>query len=205
MLGGASKCWGGAPPRKSASASQAFADSGETFFPKRACTTSPSSIHIPKDIVKKMGPLADRVGVSDMQLTALTAGMINHSGGDVADISLSKSTTRRIRATAREVGAAKVKKDFSCQNGQINFDGKLLTDLGCFGKVNRLAVVVAQEEEIQLLCVQRCRSVFNIGGYNSAFLPFYRDFEILGGGIFRQETDVFYKIYCKSHYSVNKL
>ena len=102
-----------------------------------------------------MGPLADRVGVSDMQLTALTAGMINHSGGDVADISLSKSTTRRRRATAREVGAAKVKKDFSCQNGQINFDGKLLTDLGGFGKANRLAVVVAQEEENQLLCVTK--------------------------------------------------
>ena len=42
--------------------SQASADSGETFLPKRACTTFPSSIHIPKDIVKKMGPLADRVG-----------------------------------------------------------------------------------------------------------------------------------------------
>ena len=27
----------------------------------------------------------------------------------------------------------------------------------------------------------RCRSVFNIGGYKSAFLPFLRDFEILGG------------------------
>ena len=81
--------------------------------------------------------------------------MINHSGGDVADISLSKYTTRRRRATAREVGAAKVKKDFFCQNGQINFDGKLLTDLGGFGKVNRLAVVVAQEEENQLLCVTK--------------------------------------------------
>ena len=138
-------------------------------------------------------------------------------------------------------------------------------------------------------CYQRCRSVFNIGGYNSAFLPFFRDFEILGGDIqvlsifqvltilkiwgfiqvltkmylnnwkyvleciksindegtlcsqitiymfsdytsycwgdqgnddwsqkhnrplvtltrnLKQETDVFYKIYCKSHYSVNKL
>ena len=84
-----------------------------------------------------------------------TAGMINHSGGDVADISLSKYTTRRRQATAREVGAAKVKKDFACQNGQINFDGKLLTDLGGFGKVNRLAVVVAQEEENQLLCVTK--------------------------------------------------
>ena len=34
-----------------------------------------------------------------------------------------------------------------------------------------------------LYCTQRCRSVFNIGGYNSAFLPFFRDFEILGGDI----------------------
>ena len=83
----------------------------------------------------KMGPLADRVGVSNMQLTALTAGLINHSGGDVDNISLSKSTTRRSRATAREMGAAKVKENFSCKNGQINFDGKLLTDLGGFGKV----------------------------------------------------------------------
>ena len=35
----------------------------------------------------------------------------------------------------------------------------------------------------QTLRIQRCRSVFNIGGYNSAFLLFFRDFEILGGDI----------------------
>ena len=105
--------------------------------------------------MKKMGPLADRVGVSNMQLTALTAGLINHSGGEVDNISLSKSTTRRSRATAREVGAAKVKENFSCKNGQIKFDGKLLTDLGGFGKVNRLAVVAAQEKDNQLLCVMK--------------------------------------------------
>ena len=45
-----------------------------------------------------MGPLADRVGVSDMQLTALTAGMINHSGGDVADISLEEDELQRERS-----------------------------------------------------------------------------------------------------------
>ena len=105
--------------------------------------------------MKKMGPLADRVGVSNMQLTALTAGLINHSGGVVDNISLSKSTTWRSRATAREMGAAKVKENFSCKNGQINFDGKLLTDLGGFGKVNRLAVVAAQEKDNQLLCVTK--------------------------------------------------
>ena len=88
--------------------SQASADSGDVFLPKRVCTSFPSDspIQIPKNIMKKMDPLADRVGVSNMQLTALTAGLINHSGGEVDNISLSKSTTRRSRATAREMGAA---------------------------------------------------------------------------------------------------
>ena len=63
------------------------------------------------------------------------------------NISLSKSTTRRSRATAREEGTARVKEDFSCKDGQINFDRKLLTYLGGFGKVNRL--------ENQLLCVTK--------------------------------------------------
>ena len=102
-----------------------------------------------------MGPLADRVGVSDMQLTALTAGMINHSGGNVDEISFSKSTTRRSRATAKATGAKKVKENYLCSNGQINFDGKLLTDLGGFGKVNRLAVVIVEEAENQLLCITK--------------------------------------------------
>ena len=35
----------------------------------------------------------------------------------------------------------------------MNFDGKLLQELGGIEKVNRLAVVAVQEEENQLLCV----------------------------------------------------
>ena len=38
---------------------------------------------------------------------------------------------------------------------QINFDGKLLQELGGTEKVNRLAVVAVQEEENQLLCVTK--------------------------------------------------
>ena len=37
----------------------------------------------------------------------------------------------------------------------INFDGKLLQELGGTEKVNRLAVVAVQEEENQLLCVTK--------------------------------------------------
>ena len=43
------------------------------------------------------------------------------------------------------------------QKRQINFDEKLLTDLGGIRKVNHIAVVAAQEKENQLLCVLQMR------------------------------------------------
>ena len=52
-----------------------------------------------------------------------------------------------------------MKENFLCSNGQINFDGKLLTDLWGFGKVNRLAVVIVQEAENQLLCITKTEDV----------------------------------------------
>ena len=75
--------------------------------------------------------------------------------GNVDEISLSKSTARRSRATARATGAKKVKENFLCSNGQINFDGNLLTYFWGFGKVNRLAVLIVQEAENQLLCITK--------------------------------------------------
>ena len=75
--------------------------------------------------------------------------------GNVDEISLSESTARRSRATARATGAKKVKENFLCSNGQINFDGILLTDFWGFGKVNRLAVLIVQEAENQLLCITK--------------------------------------------------
>ena len=41
--------------------------------------------------------------------------------------------------------------------GQINFDGKLMKDLGGFGKVNILAVVLVKEIENKLLCIARMK------------------------------------------------
>ena len=48
-----------------------------------------------------------------------------------------------------------IKKTFSFTCGQMNFDRKLLQELGGTKKVNRLAVVAVQEEENQLLCVTK--------------------------------------------------
>ena len=50
-------------------------------------------------------------------------------------------------------GAEEIKRSFSRSFGQINFDGKLLDDLSGFRKINRLAVVVVQKSENQILGV----------------------------------------------------
>ena len=81
--------------------------------------------------------------------------MINNSGGDIGDMTLSTSSARLHRASARKELAATVREEFSCGVGQINFDGKLMKGLEGFGKVNRLAVVLVQENENKLLCIAK--------------------------------------------------
>ena len=102
-------------------------------------------MEIPKDFLKKLGPAADRLELSNICYCC--------SDGDIKQLSLSKSTARRHRAAVRSEQAAHIKRDFICNVGQINFDGKLLADLGGFGKVNRLAVVLVQEEENKILAI----------------------------------------------------
>ena len=124
------------------------------FVSKHPCTTprtTGTDLHLPRDIIKKIGPTADRLGVSNNQLTAITAVITNHGGGDIDDLALSKSTSRRSRITARRQEATSIRTNLHCNFGQVNFDGKLLRDLGGFQKVNRLAVVLVQREENQIL------------------------------------------------------
>ena len=47
--------------------------------------------------------------------------------------------------------------------------------------LSSLVRVLFKNSVVQDYLDQRCRSVFNIEGYNSAFLPFFWDFEIFGG------------------------
>ena len=122
--------------------------------PKRQCTTPGSTgitLQLPRDILKKVGPTADRLGVSNNQLTVLIAAITNHGGGDIDAIALSKSTCRRSRISARTTEAEDTRNKLQCIYGQVNFDGMLLHDLGGFEKINRLAVVLVQEEENQIL------------------------------------------------------
>ena len=135
-------------------------ESNDEFRPKRACSTTPrpagTQVIIPRDVLKKVGPAADRLGLSHQQATAFLSSIINNSGGNLDEIAVSTSTARRSRATARAEGATSIKDSYTFLIGQINFDGKLLGDLdGSFDKVNRLAVVAVQEEGNQLLCIDK--------------------------------------------------
>ena len=118
----------------------------DEFVPKRACTTTPrstgTSVTIPRDILKKVGPAADRLGLSNQQVTGVLASIVNHSGGNLDDVSISTSKARNSRTTARKEAASYIKNTFSFTCGQIDFDGKLLQEFGGTEKVNRLAVVV---------------------------------------------------------------
>lgn len=133
-------------------------DNSADFTPKRprTSTLSGTSLHFPSNILEVITPIADRIGISDNQLVALTAGFVNHCGGNIDNIALSKSTARRHRVTARGVGASLVKDNFDRTIlGQINFDGKLLKELGGFGKVHRLAVTLVREDEDHILCIAK--------------------------------------------------
>ena len=145
------------PDQCSDSSPNVSVDSGEEFTPKRTCTprTGGTTLEIPYDILKRLGPAADRLNLSNNVLTTVVAAVTNHGGGDIDELSLSKSTARRHRISARSEKAASIKKNFNCSVGQINLDGKLLSDLGGFGKVNRLAVVLVQEQDNKILCISK--------------------------------------------------
>ena len=112
---------------------------------------------IPRDVLKKGGPAADRLGLSHQQATAFLFSIINNSGGNLDEIAVSTSTARRSRATARAEGATSIKDSYTFLIWQINFDGNFwgIWGEGSFDKVYKLAVVAVQEEGNQLLCIAK--------------------------------------------------
>ena len=106
-----------------------------------------TTLEVPPDILSIVAPVSDRLSLTHNQLTVITASLVNHCGGDIHKIALSKSTSRR-----RSV-LTTIKRNFSCAMGQVNSDGKLLPNLYGYGKVNRLAVVLVKENVNQLLCI----------------------------------------------------
>ena len=84
---------------------------------------------IPRDVLKKVGTAADRLGLSHQQATAFLSSIIKNSGGNLDEIAVSTYIERRSRGTARAEGATSIKDSYTFLIGQINFDGKLLREL----------------------------------------------------------------------------
>ena len=110
-----------------------------------------TTLEVPPDILSIVAPVSDRLSLTHNQLTVITASLVNHCGGDIHKIALSKSTSRRSRDSRRRSVLTTIKRNFSCGIVQVNFDGKLLPNLYGYGKVNRLAVVLVKENVNQLL------------------------------------------------------
>ena len=96
-------------------------DSGEEFTPKRICTPRPTgtTVEITKDVLKKLGPAADRLNLSNNVLTSVVAAVTNHGGGDIEELSLSKSTARRQRSKARAEQASSIKGNSSLTSADL--------------------------------------------------------------------------------------
>ena len=62
-------------------------------------------------------------------LTSVITAVTNHVGGDIQELSLSKSSARQQRASVRSEKSVTIKRDFICNLRQINFDGKILPGL----------------------------------------------------------------------------
>ena len=105
------------PTSAASSSSQTSQHSDNNFHPKWHCSTPRSvgtPVVIPRDILKRVGPAADRLGVSHQQATALIASVINNSGGDLDSISISTSTARRARGLlpSRRTSPSPVASDY---------------------------------------------------------------------------------------------
>ena len=80
------------PTPTSTPPSASFQESNDEFRPKRACSTTPrpagTQVIIPRDVLKKVGPAADRLGLSHQQATAFLSSIINNSGGYLDEIAV---------------------------------------------------------------------------------------------------------------------
>jgi len=109
------------------------------------------TISMPKKIMQsdEIANAADRLKLSDNQVTMLVSAVIKASGGNLDEFDISTSTTRRSRMCCRQKLAEEVMDSFR-QNpplfAAVHWDGKLLRDL--LGESHeRLAVLLSGEPE----------------------------------------------------------
>lgn len=96
---------------------------------------------LPKNPLKsaKISTMADRLNLSAGQRTALMAAVVSEGGGDLKNVTLSKSSTRRAGMEIRAEAALLIKASFTAPKyTTLHWDGKIVR-----GDSERLAVLIA--------------------------------------------------------------
>ena len=123
----------------------------ETMLVKYKCDDGISFKHLFKSLLPSYHAL-----VVDQGVVTTIATIINHCGGNIDDVALSKSTARRHRQESRAVAAKEIKDAFECADiCQINF--KMLSYCQIWGlrSINRLVIVAVQEDCSQILAIAK--------------------------------------------------
>ena len=103
-----------------------------------------------KLITPEVSAALDRVKVTDRGATYIAASIAQSLGHNLDDVSMSRSTIRRVRCTNRKAAALKQKEQFAPSTPLLlHWDGKLLSDIAGAPKekVDRVAILVTGEEE----------------------------------------------------------
>ena len=97
-------------------------------------------------------PSSDNSNSSSSFVAKFANSMFSFFGlSDLSSVISEVQSLKRVSLKMLFENAAITRRNFYCQTGKVNFDGKLLAELGGFGKVNRLAVILIQEDENQMI------------------------------------------------------
>lgn len=125
-------------------------DGDELYTPKpkfrrRKSEESDSiTLEVPRDLMRKLSPLAYRLKLSTRQQTAFTAGLIKACGGSVKEATLSVTTTQRQRHEGVNEKSLSIKETF-LQNLPprmvLHWDGKKIKYENSQKKDDRLCII----------------------------------------------------------------
>lgn len=127
--------------------------------PKRQKCEQSNSSNTSTVLTKNVTSALNRSKVTDRQAVHLLAATAHSLGHSVDEMTISRSSIRRMRITHRQQCATDIKHQFITDSPLIvHWDGKLLPDITGRGKVDRLPVIVTGKGVEQLLGVRKLPS-----------------------------------------------
>lgn len=139
---------------ESSNISESTDEDNEDFIPDRTSTPHPSVITIDlptRSILKDISQTSDRCNVSIRGQVAMASALIRSGGGNLLDVSLSKSTGHRHRKKQREEKAREIFEEWMANKPKfvvVHWDSKMITKLN--GQMNeRVAILVSGKPHLE--------------------------------------------------------